>query len=72
MVSRGGRVHHQECHFYIFVFLGVFSYIFDFRSLNSWILLKTTLVQQTLSKYICLRNFEPNPPNARTVQTIIF
>ena len=49
-----------------------FSYIFDFRSLNSCILLKTTLTQQRVSKYMALPNLGPNPPNARTVQTNIF
>ena len=58
---------------FTFSFFRVFFHTFSILGLlNSWILLKTTLVQQTLSKYICLPNFEPNTPNARTVQTIIF
>ena len=73
MVSRGGGVSIARIVIFAFSFFrGLFSHIFDFRSLNSWVLIKTTLAQQRVSKYMALPNLGPNPANARTVETIIF
>ena len=49
MVTRGGVSIARNVIFTFSFFWVFFSYIFDFRSLNSCILLKTTLAQQRVS-----------------------